>query len=256
MIPKVKFKLATIKREAEMLLVFCKPEKEDWDWSNIIYKVHPKLKEILDGKKSSEFYKLTYEYTKKFFNKNKGALGGLAKKYQNNWDKINDEYFRILSEHFETGYPSNKRYINAYVSIVPIYPRFLSEWAFNVSSTDQKSLIPISMHEILHFMYFKKWMEVFPKTKLRELDSPHLVWKLSEILAPIILNNNKEIQKLHKHKQGHYSEFEKVKIDDKTMIKHFEDLYKEHLKKHSTFEEFLKICLTEVQQNKGMIEGI
>ena len=44
--PKVKFKLPTIKREAEILTSFCKPRKTGWDKSGTVYKNHPELGEI------------------------------------------------------------------------------------------------------------------------------------------------------------------------------------------------------------------
>jgi len=253
---KVKFKLPTIKREAEMLTVFCKPKKTGWDWSHKVYRNHPELKEILKDKKHIEFYKHVYKYSRDFVGKNKNKLNKLTTAYQREWGKINDEYLKILSEHFETDYPKNRKVISAYVSIVPIFPRFLDEWGFNVSSRNAHMMIPISMHEILHFFYFKKWVEVFPKTKRAELDSPYLVWRLSEILDPIILNHNKDIQKLLKYKHNHYSEFQKIKIGKKTMIKHFEDLYKKHLKSNQSFEEFLKICWSEAKKHRKIIEKI
>lgn len=239
-----------------MLAMFCQPRKGVWDWSDVIYRNHPELKDILKDKKSSEFYTYTLKYARACVKKRKKELKGLVTKYQKEWDKINDPYLKILSRHIETEYPKGRKVITAYVSIVPIYPRFLDEWAFNVSSKKPEMVIPISMHEILHFLYFKKWMEVFPKTKRKELDAPHLVWRLSEILDPIILDNNPDIQALLKHKHGHYSEFQNVKIGKKTLIKHFEDLYRKHLKSKQPFEYFLKICWSEALKHRGAIEKI
>lgn len=253
---KVKFKLPTIKREAEILTSFCKPRKTGWDWSGKVYKNHPELREILKDKNPDEYYKYVQKYSGDFIKKNKKKLDKLVKKYQKEWNKINNKYLEILSKHFETDYPIDRKIINAYVSMVPIFPRFLDEWSFNVTSKNPDFMIPIAMHEILHFLYFKKWMEVFPKTKKEELNNPHLIWRLSEILAPIILNNNKDIQKILKYKHNHYSEFQKVKIGKKTMIKHFENLYKKHLKSNELFEEFLKISWVETKKHKKIIENI
>lgn len=250
------FRLPTIHREAEVLTAFCKPEKTVWDWSDVIYKNHPGLKDILKGKSPRRFYTYTHIYASKFIKRHKKELEQLVARYQKEWDTINDSYLKIISNHLETDYPKNKKIITAYVSIVPIFPRFLDEWAFNVSSKNTKSMIPISMHEILHFLYFKKWMEVFPKTKLRELDAPYLVWRLSEILDPIILDNNSDIQRLLKQKHNHYPEFRNVKIGKKTIVKHFEDLYKRHLKSKKSFGEFLKVSWVEAVKHRKVIENI
>ncbi len=239
-----------------MLTMFCQPHKDVWDWSDVIYRSHPKLKDVLKGKKSKEFYAYILKYTRVVVKERKKELDELVIKYQKEWNVVNDAYLQILSEHLETKYPKTKKVITAYVSIVPICPRFLDEWAFNVSSKKPEMVIPISMHEILHFLYFKKWMEVFPKTKRKELDAPHLVWRLSEILDPIILNNNPKVQALLKHKHGHYSEFQNAKIGKKPLVKHFEDLYKKHLKGKQSFEGFLKICWDEALKHREVIEKI
>ena len=59
-------------------------------------------------------------------------------------------------------------------------------------------MIEVSAHEILHFLWFKKWKEVFPETGLKEYESPHLVWRLSEIMDPIILQCQPKIKELIK----------------------------------------------------------
>jgi len=256
MLPKVQFKLPTVKREAEMFVYFCTPRKTGWDWSARIYENHPALKDVLKDKQPKELRACAYKYANNFIKQHKTELKSLVARYQKEWDVINDEYLKILSEHFETDYPNNRKIIRAYVSIIPIFPRFLDKWAFNVGSKKPQLMIPISMHEILHFLYFKKWMEVFPETKRKELDSPYLVWKLSEILDPIILNNNKDIQRLSNHTHGHYAEFQKIKIGRKTMIAHFEDIYKKHLKSNESFEDFLKTCWGEALKYRKIIEQI
>lgn len=253
---KVKFKIPTIKNEAGTFVAFCHPRNSGWDWSAKIYKEHPELEVLLRNKTHEDFYRTIYKYANAFIRKNKNELNKLTEEYQYEWDKIGSKYIKVLSNHFNTDYPINKKTISAYISIVPIFPRSLDEWAFNVNYKNPEYMIPISMHEILHFLYFKKWMEVFPKTKIRELDSPHLVWKLSEILAPIIINNNKDIQKLFRHKQGQYSEFQNVEIEKKKIPEHFENLYMEHLRSSQPFDEFLKTCWESVLRHRKTIEGI
>ncbi len=253
---KVKFKLPSVKREAELLNYFLTSASAGWDWSSIIYRNHPELKKILKGKKPNDFYKRIRKYSAEFIKENKDHLNESVKEYQKEWDKINEEYFKILSEHLETKIPKERKTISAYVSISPIFPRFLDEWGFCIGFKNIRLVIPFSMHEVLHFFYFKKWMEVFPETKREELDFPHLVWRLSEILAPAILNYNKDIQKLCKFRHEYYPEFQKVKIGKKKMIKHFEDLYKKHLKDRESFEEFLKNCRNETLKYKEIIGKI
>lgn len=253
-IPKVIFKLPRVSKEAEMFQMFCCHALKEFDWSHIIYEAHPEIKKILESKKDQkEAYKELYKYSKDFISKNKHKLEDLRVQYQKEWDSINDLYLKILSEDFETKYPSNRKVITAYVSIVPIYPRFLDSWSFNVGLKSQ-NMKKIAIHEILHFMYFKKWKEVFPKTKRIELEAPYLVWKLSEILAPILLNNNPKIQKLIKVKDPGYSEFKNIKIGKENLVTHFEKIYKNHIKKETPFTSFLESIWEETKKYKKALD--
>lgn len=240
---KVIFKRAQLKQEVDLLLYFCTPDKSGFDWSKNIYKAFPSLEEILKTSDQRVRRKRISEYAKYFTTTHKDKIDQTISLYQKDWSKINDDYLHTLSKLCETTYPKNKKVITAFVSIIPIYPRFLDTWEFNVDYAKISSMRPIAMHEILHFFYFKKWMEVFPKTKKSERDAPHLVWKLSEILAPIIINNSKEIQRLHKHKQYQYTEFADLKVGTKKLVTYFEDCYRTHVKTGTSFEEFLKSSL-------------
>ena len=50
---------------------------------------------------------------------------------------------------------------------------------------------------MLSFLYFEKWKSLYPKMDRRKFDTPYIEWHLSEIVAPIILND-KRIQRLLK----------------------------------------------------------
>lgn len=252
--PKVIFKLPSVRKEAEMFQMFCCYAPKEFDWSHIIYEAHPEIKKILESRKDKkEAYKDLYTYSKDFISKNKHKLEALRFQYQKEWDTINDLYLKILSEDFETKYPHTRKIITAYVSIVPIYPRFLNTWSFNVGLKSQ-NMKKIATHEILHFMYFKKWKEVFPKTKTAELEAPYLVWKLSEIVAPILLNNNPKIQKLTRAKDPGYSEFKNIKIGKQKIVTHFEKIYKNHIKKETSFTSFLESIWEETKKYEKVLD--
>lgn len=87
----------------------------------------------------------------------------------------------------------------------------------------------VIMHECCHFLYFEKWKQLFPNINSKKFESPYLEWHLSEILAPIILNDAR-IQKLLKRKADFYMEHKRIKIGNKTVPKYFNDLYKKLIK--------------------------
>jgi len=131
--PKIKFKLPTIKMEAKILYNFCHLRPTGWDWSEKVFKVHPKLKTLLkDIKGEKKYLQKCREYAKKYITKRRPRLKNLCQKFQKDWNKIERLYFQALSEHFETKFPKDIKIIKAFVSICPIYPRFLDYWSFNV----------------------------------------------------------------------------------------------------------------------------
>jgi hypothetical protein len=108
------------------------------------------------------------------------------------------------------------------------------------------------MHEACHFLYFEKWKQLYPEMDNKKFDEPHIEWHLSEILAPIILNDAR-IQKLLKNKAIFYKEHKRIKIDGKTAPKYFGDLYKKTTK-DKNFEEFLKEAYQAIKKNKNLFK--
>ncbi|HNW55973.1 MAG TPA: hypothetical protein PKN62_02780 [bacterium] len=258
-LPKVKFVCPEVEREAKILFNFCHQRPTGWDWSERIYKHHPELKQMLaqinlDDKDA--FQETCLEYAKKYIKENEESILAAQVTFQKEWDEVGDKYLQILSEHFETNYPSDIEVIKAYVSISPICPRYLDNWSFAVNYNRPEYLKKVATHEILHFLYFKKWLEVFPETTRKEMDSPYLVWKLSEIIAPIVLNYHPEIQKIVNVYSPGYKEFQDIEIFGKKLISYFEDLYKKHLASNDAFDQFLKTCWQSVDEAREIIEKI
>jgi len=256
-IPKVKFKISSISDEAKELVYFCYP-RDGWDWSNMVYNEHPELKKKLEGiMDKKKFFRICYAYAKKFKAENVKKLEAARASFQSEWNMVGNEYLTILSKHFEINWRKDKKIVKAYVSIVPINPRDLDEWSFTIRYEDDKQEMKMTAaHEIIHFLYFEKWKEVFPDAEKKTFDTPHLAWKLSEILDPIIMNHNPEIKKLiGGHAQG-YKEFENIKIGNKNLVPYFEDLYKKHLKSGKPFSDFLKMSWNAIEKHKAIIEKI
>lgn len=67
------------------------------------------------------------------------------------------------------------------------------------------------MHEACHFLYFRKWKEVFPRANPKTFESPHLAWHLSELVAPIILNRP-DVQRLLGQRAVFYPEHMRMKM--------------------------------------------
>lgn len=236
-IPKIEFKIAKLDYEQNIFNEFCFKKSGFWDWSSRIFLFHPKLKDIKGSKNRRDYIKDFYKKKGNYIKKRKEII-------EKDWLKIHKQYIYVLEEILEIKWPNNKK-ITAYISICPICPRFLKTWSFSVFfKYNLDSIRYIIAHEILHFLYFKKWKGVFPKSKVRTFDTPHIEWHLSEILAPVILNHAK-IQKIIKYKSKGYKEHRDFRIN---LPEHFEHLYKESLKRKEPFSKFLKNSYKEIKR--------
>lgn len=251
-LPKVKFTNIPLSKEVDWMHGFLFQNK--WGWGKHIIKKHPKIKRVFSCKTEAEQVKFLKEYIVGFRKENQELIKKNKIKYQKEWKIIEKDFFIILSEIMQIDWPQNKKTIKAMVSINPICPRFLNDWSFSIFYNYKKisHAIEVIMHECCHFLYFKKWQEIFQKSNLKIFESPHVEWHLSEIIAPIILNDSR-IQKLLKQKAVFYTEHEKIKIGDKTAPRYFTNLYNKVVKKDN-FAEFLKQSYQAIKENKELFK--
>ena len=254
MAPKVRFKLNSIRNESDRLYGFCKPRSTGWDWTGYVFGMHPELKPRLTKSRTEKERKNTVDsYVKEYVGEEKELMKSQAAVYQKEWNRVNDRYMRVLSQILETDWPKERKMINAYVSINPICPRFLDQWSFSISMLRRlKGVRKVTSHEVLHFLYFKKWKEVFPNARRETYESPHLEWHLSEILAPIILGDPR-IQRVIKVRDQNYPEHQKAMIGKTSVVRYFEDLYAKSRKRGDSFSRFLEIAYSEAKRNKSSI---
>jgi hypothetical protein len=253
--PKVIFGIPCKRKEARLLLRFCMPNKSGWERKKYIFEVHPVLKKQIGRSEITQSsFPIFYKYSKNFYKDNKKLINKNLSNYKREWGSIENDYLNLLQNILEIDWPKRKKILKAYLSISPIYPRDLNSWSFHVPFNDVNMMRMVCAHEILHFIYFLKWKEIFPKSNEKNFQMPHLVWKLSEILAPVIINNTLEIQKLIKYRDNGYSAFRKIMIKNNTVLDHFARIYKDHSKKKASFEDFLKISWKEARKHEKKLE--
>jgi len=223
-LPKVIFTDIPISKEIDWLYGFL--FQDNWGWGKYIVKKHPKIKKIFSFKNETERIKFLKEYIIKFKKENKKLIARNKIKYQKKWRKIEKDFFFILPKIIQINWPKDRKIINAMFSANPICPRFLNNWSFSIFYNYQKlsRVLEVIAHECCHFLYFEKWKKLYPKMSCKKFESPYLEWHLSEIVAPIILNDYR-IQKLLKQKAVFYKEHQKIKIENKTAPEYFTNLY-------------------------------
>jgi hypothetical protein len=251
--PQLKYRASTLDQSVGSIHGFLNPYKNEWDWSDIIYKSYPDLEPLIKAiKKVSDRKQIEEDYFKKFVTDNRINLKDIAGIFQASWDKNGKEIFEILAEIVEIDWAEIPSEIVASVSLNPINPRFIKSSTFDIfygsSSERAKST---TIHEIFHFIYFKKWREIFPKTKEREFDAPCLVWHLSEMIPGIVLNDDR-LQEVFKHKFHSYDVYEGAVIDGKLLLSSLQNFYDER----KDFDDFLKNSWDFAQRNQKIIQTL
>jgi len=215
-------------------------------WSAAFDKMYPELREIQKSSKDRD------ECMKKYV-RNEQQMLSAQEQIGLEWEKIGTAFLNELVDHFETEWPEDKKEVVGYISALPAYPRFLDDYSFCIGYKDVPNMIETSAHEILHFIWFKKWKEVFPEIERRQYESPHLVWRLSEIMDPIILQCNPKIKELIKPQKWGYKSFESIKIGDVSMIEYFKDIYLRSVGSGDSFEVTLKKLWEEAKKHEEEI---
>jgi hypothetical protein len=164
------------------------------------------------------------------------------------WSKNGKEYLILLQEIMNINWPKNRKRIKVMLSISPICPRFLDSWSFSIFyRLKTKDAEEIILHECSHFLYFEKWKNLYPKSEKRNFEFPNIEWQLSELVTPIILNDER-IQKYLKRKARFYKEHLKIKMGEKTAPGFLTELYKKNIKKENGFEIFLEKANRKIRQ--------
>ncbi len=153
---------------------------------------------------------------------------------------------RALEEVVQTKWSEKDRKISALVSPLPLCPRYLDSRTFLINYRFSPSgAVATSIHEILHFIYFKKWKEIFPEAKREEFDSPHLVWKLSEMVPSIVLGDPC-VQAVFKCDFKSHEIYHHTTIDGRPLLSRLQEIFDER----TDFADFLKKSWKFVNENK------
>jgi hypothetical protein len=223
----------------------------EWGWERYIFRKHPDLKRVYGFKRKKEREKFILDYIKRYNIRHKKLILKNKTKMIKEWHEIEKRYFFLLTKIMDTGWPKKKKDITAMLSINPICPRLLKDWSFFINYKYKvKDAVEVIMHETCHFLYFKKWKELFPETKLKQCESPYIEWHLSELIAPIILNDPR-IQIFLRQKAVFYEEHQKIKICGVSAPIYFSRLYEKWFKSGKTFDFFLKDAYIIIKKNEA-----
>ena len=140
------------------------------------------------------------------------------------WKDIECDVFRILYDIFECK-KIYKNDIIAEFSINSVCPRYLDKWSFDINYRKSiEEMVITCIHEIIHFVWFEKWAELFENTSKEEYNAPNATWLLSEIVIDAIIKET-ELKKYCSEKQPAYKHFYDIQIDDVNVMAYFRNLF-------------------------------
>lgn len=236
-IPKLSFTICPPEDTAILFGLFLKPASGAPNWSNHILNRYPALKEIIDNHQEDQDLQVKVsQFIAQYHQNNLPLITSAKNHFQESWNIINQQTMTALSNLTQHQWPSHYHTITARVSINPICPRFLEQKVFDVFYLqDKETMQATAIHELLHFIYFEKWKTIFPNTKAEEMDEPHLVWHLSEIVPGIILNT-KPIQDFFQYNFQSYDQYYEILIEGQSIIQKVTAIYNQE----KSFSDFIK----------------
>jgi len=248
-IPRLKFLESKPNHYLNTILRFLMPRAGEWAWENKILNEYPSLKKnLLKSKNSYE----KEEIIKKYFSdvhcsKNK-EIKNKKRSFQREWNKTEDRFMLELFETIGIFFPKNIRTIKAHITLIPICPRNLKDYSFDIYCNFKISQMKaVCMHEIFHFLYFKKYKEVF--SKRTQKCEYKLGLHLSEIVPSVVLNTEK-FQQIMKYKHKTYEEYKRIKINGICLVDNVASMFE----RRRNFEDFLIKTDTFFSKNKQKIE--
>lgn len=180
------------------------------------------------GNKKEIDNKIEQIVTKTYLSQEK-IIDNEIKRYNKIWSKYNKEYFIELSNYLNISYPIKMNNITSEIGIIPIFPRYLDTFNFSLTINLKKSvLVNMICHETLHFLWFEKWLMLYPKTKREELDTPYPVWTYSEMVTDSILNSLK-ISKIASFQEKSYNSFYNLLDHNELVMDKLKKIYQENI---------------------------
>jgi len=250
--PKVTFSVISFDEMIPNLIYFVTRDRgTQWDWSHYIFKYYPSLETELEsnnGPASEE--DIVNSYFARVYNDRSVELVAKKEEIQEKWDEINDELMLTLASVVEIEWPVFLKDFSARISLNPICPRFLNKNTFDIFyQSPINGKIHTTTHELLHFIYFWKWKNVFPNVNSREFNSPYMVWHLSEMVTGVILNDPR-IQKIIQYPSHTYGIYERTKVKGKPLTSYLSEFYNAR----KDFRDFLLTSYQFLLNNEEEIE--
>lgn len=213
-IPKIVFEPMSLQSNIDLIKWAYFEDNGSLDVHKYTLEYYPELSNIKIDASKDEVYKIIEDVVSKDYSKYSDKIKSEVKRYNDIWEKYNDDYFTSISKYLNIEWPSSVKVINGFVGLIPVFPRYLDTFDFSVSTNvDKDNIIRTCAHECCHFLWFLKIKELYPDIPRREYDSPYNSWQYSEMVVDPILNS-KEINGVIGVSEKAYDSFYEIKDKD------------------------------------------
>ena len=224
MIPRIKFRKMTKEENTDIIKWFYFRNNDFLDIQHYMLILFPELKNIDNNLSKEEVYKKIEEVVTYNYKENETNIEEEIKRYDTIWSKYNDIYMKTISDYLNIDW-TNIDTIDASIGLIPVFPRNLDDHSFSLSiGVSKDTLIETCAHETLHFIWFKKWRELFPQCSKEKFNSPYLPWQYSEMVVDPILNSE-IIKKILPIKATAYNSFYEIKDGEENVMDNLNKIF-------------------------------
>lgn len=253
--PKVLFTVMSFEENIDVIsgFLFHESHINDSNKENIKY-FQNKFEAISDldcsNLSQGEIYTILHSKLKNSWSKEINDGKEIIKKYQHNWNEINNEVMKELAKKLNINWPTAFPNVQARVGVLNSCPRYINQRTFDIKCTDDlNEMRMIVIHELCHFLFFEKWQQLFNDYDESHYNYPHIIWYLSEAIIDPLLNN--EIFKsFTKIEIKSYNIFYKTMIDNESVIDHLRSIIFQ-----KPIDEAIIECYNFFINNENIIKG-
>ena len=144
------------------------------------------------------------------------------------WHAVESRWYAFLRDFFELEI-SGKVCFKVYIGVSPIFPRDIKNESFLVSlHVNRQKALRICAHETSHFFFYRKIREI----NFVVQPNTHHVWVISEILVPLLFNDQRSIDIIGQMPIDSY-------LCKQSLIEKCDEIYRARLEGRINSEEFI-----------------
>jgi len=200
-------------------------------WSEPLFYFYSQLdKTYAESLPLVEKTKYIEQYLRSEYPKLKDMIEQRISLYSKYWGECEKQISDALSDAFEIDCSMLLNDMKCNITMNPVCPRFLQEHSFDIFYLNsEKGAIGMAIHEIIHFIWFHVWHELFDDS-YEEYETPSLKWIFSEMVVESIMRDKKlsSINPYFPREHGGciYPYFFDMKINGEFVLDVLDDMYR------------------------------